>query len=96
MEATKADRADPQRAEVHNHTPWSLAEIETSFPYLGRTVNNWRGRGVALYAHPSDQTALVSVGVTFNGLMTVVAVEPRSDWTTALDYIQHGKVYVSE
>jgi hypothetical protein len=78
-----------------NENPWSLEEIE-QFPYLGHTVSRWRKRHIDLYAHPSDATMLISVGRSWNTQQTVIATEPRSAWATALDYIAHGRVYVSE
>lgn len=82
-------------SKVHNHTHYTLAEIRT-FPKLGTTVNKWRGRNIDLYQHPSRADHVISVGITFDGEMTVVVSEPKTDWATALDYAAHGKVYVSE
>jgi len=86
----------PTCATVYNNTEWELSKIEREFRVLGRTVNKWRGRDITLYAHPSDAAELVSVGVTFDGRMKVVAVEDRTDWTTALEHSARGQVYVSE
>lgn len=72
-----------------------MAQIGT-FPLLGETVNKWRQRNILLYAHPSEAQSLVSVGTTFDGALTVAAVEPRESWIVALDYASRGKVYVSE
>ena len=71
-------------------------ELIGTLPVIGQTVNTWRQRVVELREHPVDPDRLITVGYAFAGNMTVVADEPRSSWTTALDYIAHGKVYTSE
>ena len=81
--------------KIHNHTPYTLAEINT-FPLLGRTINKWRGRNINLYTHPELTDHVISVGTTFDGEVTVIVAEPKTDWEVALDYAAHGKVYVSE
>ena len=91
MQSRKARTAAQQ---VHNHTPYTLDTIQ-ALPLLGHTISTWRQRRTHLYAHPPDTTLLVSSGVTFAGSMRVLAVEPRSTYETALDYIAHGKVYIS-
>lgn len=80
---------------IHNRTAFSLDQIR-GFPHLGRTVSEWRQRSIDLYQHPGEPEQVVSVGVTFDGAMTVVAVEPKTDWTVALDYARRGKCYVSK
>lgn len=80
---------------VHNNTPFTRQEIE-QFVYLGFTKNNWRGRNVSLYQHPTEPDLLVSVGTTYDQRMTVLAVEPKSSFKIALGYAAHGKIYVSE
>jgi hypothetical protein len=80
---------------VHNNTAFTPAVLAT-LPVIGTAVNKWRGRNITLYGHPSDASRLVSVGVTFDGTMTVIADESRDEWATALDYASRGKVYVSE
>jgi hypothetical protein len=80
---------------THNHTPWPYEDIQ-KFPYLGAMINNWRERNVALFAHPTDETLLVSVGITFDTTMCVVAVEPRKAFAVALDYSARGKTYTAK
>lgn len=80
---------------THNNTPWDVAYCR-SLEYIGRTINQWRGRVVDLYAHPTDETFLVSIGVTFDFTMQVLAVEARAAWAVALDSIAHGNVYTAE
>ena len=63
---------------------------------IGATVSKWRERNITLLEHPLDPGKVISVGVTFDGRMTVIAEEPRTAWATALAYIASGKVYVSE
>lgn len=82
------------KPEAHNNTAFSLEQLE-ALPILGTTINNWRQRHITLRQHPTDPSRLISVGVTFNGRMTVYADELRSEWATALDYIAQGKVYIS-
>lgn len=80
---------------IVNNTPYTLGAI-AALPLLGYTASQWRQRRIALYEHPTDTTLLVSCGTTFDGGMQVIATEPRSAWTTALDYIAHGQVYISQ
>jgi hypothetical protein len=81
--------------KTHNNTKFTIDEIN-ALPKIGETVNNWRQRNVVLRQHPANETMLVSIGVTFDGMMTVISEEPRDGWATALDYIAHGKIYVSQ
>ena len=83
------------KPKVYNNTSLTLDEVN-ALPLIGKTVSNWRQRNIELRQHPSDGTLLVSVGTTFDEKMVVIAIEKRTDWTTALDYIKHGKVYVSQ
>jgi hypothetical protein len=95
---TKAKKTTQPTTTVHNNTPFSLDEI-AKFAVLGETVNKWRQRNITLYQHPTETDMVVSVGTIFGQLdysMTVIAVEPKDAWATALDYAAHGKVYVSE
>lgn len=80
---------------MHNNTPFTWDEI-ASMPVIGTTVNNWRGRHITLRQHPHWPDSVVSVGVTFDGAMTVAAVEEKSDWAVALEYASRGKVYTSD
>lgn len=79
---------------THNNTTLTVAEVD-ALPVIATTVNNWRGRNIKLRQHPSDSGRVISDGTTFNGLMRVIADDLRADWSTALDYASHGKVYVS-
>ena len=81
--------------KVANNTIFTLEEIQT-FPLLGITINNWRGRRISLYQHPTMTDYVVSVGTTFYRSLQVIATETKSGWATALDYAEHGKVYTSE
>lgn len=78
----------------HNHTPWPYTDIQ-KFPYLGSTINHWRERNIALFAHPTDPSLLVSVGITFDTRMRVIAEEPRQAFAVALEYALYGKTYES-
>ena len=82
------------QAEIHNNTPFSLPDIR-NLPFIGLTVNKWRGRNVYLLQHPAENY-VVSVGITFNQNMVVIAVEHKDQWKTSLDYIKKGMVYVRE
>jgi hypothetical protein len=84
-----------KKPEVCNNTPLSLDQV-AALPILGRTRNNWRQRDIVLHAHPTDGERLISVGTTFDGMLTVIGDEPKSDWAIALDYAAHGKVYVRD
>ena len=92
---TKRNKTTTPAHVFNNNTDLSPADI-AALPVIGKTVNNWRQRNITLHAHPTDPTRLVSVGVTFDGAVTVVCDESRDEWRVALDYIAHGKVYVFE
>lgn len=68
--------------------------------YIGRMVNKWRQRMVAVYEHPTDTTKLVTVGRPFDGSAPIECVENRTDWTATLakmaDAEQYGRVYTYE
>ena len=83
------------KMEIANKTKWSLAEI-AAMPVLGTTVSNWRQRDITLHQHPNDADSVISVGITFDQRLTVVAEETKEMWFTALDYASRGKVYVSQ
>ncbi len=70
---------------VHNCTDSTLDQVRL-FKLLGMTTNKCRQRDIDLYQHPNDPDRVISVGTTFNGLETIVADEPKTDWETALDY----------
>ena len=82
-------------AKIANNTLYPLDAIE-QLVVLGTTVSKWRGRTVTLYQHPANEDGVISVGVTFDKKLTVIADEPKTGWVTALDYAKHGKVYVSD
>lgn len=63
---------------------------------IGSTISKWRQRNINLYQDPDDDNFVISVGITFNGERQIIAREKKEDWATALDYIKHGKIYVSE
>jgi hypothetical protein len=81
--------------KIYNNTPYD-ADTLAALPVLGETVSLWRKRRITLYAHPSDADRLISIGHTFDGRMIVIAEELRDAWHNALDYIAHGKTYVSQ
>ena len=85
----------PQPPQVYNHSGIPTEDV-TKLQLIGCTVNKWRGRNIALYQHPTEADKVVSHGTTFDKKMIVIAVDNKSDWKTALDYIAHGKVYTSE
>jgi hypothetical protein len=88
-------KAPAPKVETFNRTPFTMEQIQT-FPIVATTVSKWRERNICLHQHPTEEDSVVSVGTKFDGLMIVAAVEKKTDWTTALDYAKHGKVYVSE
>jgi hypothetical protein len=83
------------QTQTVNNTSWTPDQIK-GFGYIGRTVNKWRGRSVALYNHPSDPARVISIGVTFDGDVVVIADESRSDWCMALAAISEGRVLTTE
>jgi len=62
----------------------NIEQILIAMNPVKRGRNNWRGRMIMLYEHPTDTTRIISSGVTFNGEMRVIADEPRSDWSREL------------
>ena len=80
---------------IHNNTNLPTETIKL-LPYVGRTVNKWRGRTVALYQSPHASDKVISVGLTFDGNTQVISEDDKADWRTALDYIAQGQVYISE
>ena len=85
----------PAAPAVHNHTPYTPEQV-AGLVLLGRTVSSWRQRNISLYQHPEMADQVVSVGVTFDQAMTVLSVEPKSAWVTALAYAARGHVYISQ
>ncbi len=51
---------------------------------LGTYRNNWRERQVTLYVHPTDETRLISVGVSFHDGQEIVCDEPRNSYPRQL------------
>lgn len=68
--------------------------------YLGRFVNAWRQRCVAIYSHSTDPQKVVTVGTPFGGGPLVECIENRKDYEVTLKHIEvatsHGGVYIYE
>lgn len=69
--------------------------------YIGRFINKWRGRNVAVYNHKTDPTKVVTYGRPIDGSTDPIrCVEPKANWESTiekiLDYDRMGKVYVYE
>lgn len=88
-------KAKTKKSEVHNNTNYEIRDI-LKLPLLGVTINNWRQREIKLFQHPMKEDHVISYGVTFDASMTVIAEEPKSAWTTALQYAARGKIYESQ
>ena len=73
--------------KTHNNTTFTDIEhqISTLLQPLKRGRNNWRGRTITLYEHPTDSNRIISDGVTFDRSMRVIADEPKSDWVRELE-----------
>jgi hypothetical protein len=62
--------------------------------YIGRFINEWRMRDVAVYEHKTDPSKIVSVGY---GIMKnadaepVVCIEDKKDWSSTIKYINDAK-----
>ena len=69
--------------QVYNRTKYSESDVN-GFTEIKRGRNNWRGRNIRLYAHPEDDSRIVSDGITFDGSMRVIADETRADWAREL------------
>lgn len=65
--------------------------------YIGRFINEWRRRNVAVYEHLTDPDKVVTIGYPFDGGAPIETVENRQDWTATIRKIQdataHGRVY---
>ena len=65
--------------------------------YIGRFINEWRGRTVQIYEH-EDPTKVVTVGTPLTGGTPIICIENRSDYTATLQRIKdaedNGKIYV--
>ena len=72
--------------KTHNNTTFTDIEhqISTLLQPLKRGRNNWRGRTITLYEHPTDSNRIISDGVTFDRSMRVIADELKSDWAREL------------
>lgn len=84
--------------KIYNNTQFPLDQIN-SLPLIGFTVNKWRNRNIRLLQHPTDKDRIISHAQTIVGHQTpmqVICDDLLSDWEVALDYIAHGKVYISE
>jgi len=77
--------------KIHNNTSLplnTLGEIsvwQTKEPLIKVVRNEWSQREVRLYADPRDKTSIVSIGVTFDQTMCVVALDSRELWARELD-----------
>jgi len=80
---------------VYNRSGFTQEEID-KLNFLGVTISKWRQRNIKLYQHPTDETKVISVGEAIDNSMIVIALEDKLSYATALDYIAHGKVYMSE
>ena len=73
---------------THNNT--SFANIEQQIAGLLHPIkrgrNNWRGRDIVLYEHPTDPSRLISDGTTFDKSMRVIADESRDEWARELSH----------
>lgn len=68
--------------------------------YIGRFVNKWRGRTVAIYEHTKDPESVITVGRPFDGSDPVICAELKKDWAATLrrikDADRSGRIYVYE
>jgi hypothetical protein len=76
--------------QVFNNTDLSMKDI-AKLPVVGFSKSLWRGRNVTLYE--LNGTEVVSVGVTFDGKMTVVAREDKKFWRDALNVYPGTYIY---
>ena len=66
--------------ETHNNTKLTIAELKelTKQDPIWWYRSNWRQRIVTLYPHPTDPERCISVGITFDEEMQVIADEELS------------------
>lgn len=68
--------------------------------YIGRFINKWRERTVAVYEHKYNPEMLITVGKSFDGTKTTICEEKKSEWVSCLAKIKnaadHGGTYVYE
>ncbi|GMV81473.1 MAG: hypothetical protein AMXMBFR7_26570 [Planctomycetota bacterium] len=67
---------------THNHSGLSESEIE-ALPVIGLHKSLWRQRDIEIRELTAE--SVVSSGVTFDGRMKVIAVEPRADWANTIE-----------
>jgi hypothetical protein len=80
--------------EIHNHTRWTAEQI-AAMPVVATSVNNWRRRNITLHQHPEQPDSVLSVGITFDGKMKVIAEEGKVLWMRALDCASRGEVEIT-
>ena len=72
--------------------------IQNAGKYLGRFLNEWRRRDVAVYEHVDNPELLITVGWPMDGGEAVVCEERRSDWISTLKSIEdataQGEIYI--
>ena len=56
--------------------------------YLGRFINEWRQRTVAIYEHPTNAFKVITVGRPFDGGKAIECEEYRKDCTVLLQHIE--------
>jgi len=78
---------------THNETALTPEQVN-QLPLIGKCVNNWRMRTIDIYEHPADPNRLITVGTSFEGNEVYICDEERRFYTTALDYIKRGRIYV--
>jgi len=64
---------------IHNSTLYTPEQIAAQ-PVLFTVKNNWRQRNITVHEHPALPESVISVGVNFDGKMTVIADETREQW----------------
>jgi hypothetical protein len=68
--------------------------------YIGRFVNRWRQRNVAIYEHPNNAELIITVGTPFDGGKVIECEEKKKDYAATLRRIElateMGKVHIYE
>lgn len=80
----------PKPAERINRTAFAPEAIK-AMPVLFTVRNNWRNRNVSVYQHPEQQDRVLTIGESFDGLLTVIADETKADYAHEFNLFAIGK-----
>ena len=77
---------------TYNNSNLTLDQIKDLGLVLFTVMSNWRKRHITVYAHPSLENHLITIGIDFDGSKRVIASEPSSAWQYQLDQASYGQL----